>query len=77
LASVRTGAWRQGEAALDAYIDVNYYRDIARISERGCLDAIFLADGPRCRRTWPRNPAGAWNRPCCSPQWPPPPSALA
>ena len=41
-----SGAWRQGEAALNAYIDVDYYRNIARISERGCLDAIFLADGP-------------------------------
>ncbi|RZI83883.1 MAG: LLM class flavin-dependent oxidoreductase, partial [Pseudomonas sp.] len=41
-----SGAWRQGEAALNAYIDVDYYRNIARICERGCLDAIFLADGP-------------------------------
>ncbi|BAP41589.1 LLM class flavin-dependent oxidoreductase [Pseudomonas sp. LJDD11] len=39
-------AWREGDAPVDAYLDVDYYRNIARISERGCLDAIFLADGP-------------------------------
>jgi alkanesulfonate monooxygenase SsuD/methylene tetrahydromethanopterin reductase-like flavin-dependent oxidoreductase (luciferase family) len=50
-------AWRKAEVPASAYLDVEYYRNIARISERGCLDAIFLADGP---------PApGAWNRPCC------------
>ncbi len=41
-----SGAWRQGDAPVDAYLDVDYYRNIAKISERGCLDAIFLADGP-------------------------------
>jgi FMN-dependent oxidoreductase (nitrilotriacetate monooxygenase family) len=39
-------AWRQGEAPVDACADIDYYRDIARTSERGCLDAIFLADTP-------------------------------
>ena len=39
-------AWRVGEVPADAYLDVEYYRNIARISERGTLDAIFLADGP-------------------------------
>lgn len=39
-------AWRVGEVPADAYLDVEYYRNIARIAERGCLDAIFLADGP-------------------------------
>src|SRR5690606_11192039 len=41
-----SAAWRQGDAPVGAYLDVDYYRNIARISERGCLDAIFLADGP-------------------------------
>lgn len=41
-----SGAWRSAEVPANAYLDVEYYRHIARISERGCLDAIFLADGP-------------------------------
>lgn len=41
-----SGAWRSAEVAANAHLDVDYYRNIARISERGCLDAIFLADGP-------------------------------
>lgn len=36
-------AWRTGEAP--AVLDANYFQNIARISERGTLDAIFLADG--------------------------------
>jgi FMN-dependent oxidoreductase (nitrilotriacetate monooxygenase family) len=39
-------AWRLGEVAPSALFDVDYFTNIARISERGTLDAIFLADGP-------------------------------
>lgn len=51
-------AWRKAEVAADAYLDVEYYRNIARISERGCLDAIFLADGPALVGDVARQPAG-------------------
>ncbi|GAA2373367.1 monooxygenase [Catellatospora methionotrophica] len=39
-------AWRYGEVDPLSYLDIGYYQNIARISERGTLDAIFLADGP-------------------------------
>jgi FMN-dependent oxidoreductase (nitrilotriacetate monooxygenase family) len=41
-----SAAWRLGEVPASALFDVDYYTNIARISERGTLDAIFLADGP-------------------------------
>ncbi|MDP2712580.1 MAG: LLM class flavin-dependent oxidoreductase [Solirubrobacteraceae bacterium] len=40
------GAWRSGEVAPAALYDVEYFRRVARIAERGTLDAIFLADQP-------------------------------
>jgi FMN-dependent oxidoreductase (nitrilotriacetate monooxygenase family) len=39
-------AWRSGEVAPHAQFDVEYFREVARIAERGTLDAIFLADQP-------------------------------
>lgn len=39
-------AWRLAEVPSSALVDVEYFQNIARISERGTLDAIFLADGP-------------------------------
>ncbi|WP_447650274.1 LLM class flavin-dependent oxidoreductase [Pseudomonas abietaniphila] len=53
-----SGAWRSAEVAANAYLDVEYYRNIARISERGCLDAIFLADGPALAGDVSKQPAG-------------------
>lgn len=53
-----SAAWRIGEVPADAYLDVEYYRNIARISERGTLDAIFLADGPALAGDVSRQPAG-------------------
>ncbi|GAB4054481.1 LLM class flavin-dependent oxidoreductase [Catellatospora paridis] len=41
-----SSAWRHGEVDPLSYLDIGYYQHIARISERGALDAIFLADGP-------------------------------
>ncbi|MDR5823332.1 LLM class flavin-dependent oxidoreductase [Caballeronia sp. LZ043] len=37
-------AWRLADADPAAFIDVNHYVRLAQISERACLDAIFLAD---------------------------------
>jgi FMN-dependent oxidoreductase (nitrilotriacetate monooxygenase family) len=53
-----SAAWRVGEVDPLSYVDVNYYADIARISERGTLDAIFLADGPALAGDPSRGPAG-------------------
>jgi FMN-dependent oxidoreductase (nitrilotriacetate monooxygenase family) len=51
-------AWRIGEAPWSALQDVAYFQNIARISERGTLDAIFLADGPALQADVSRQPAG-------------------
>lgn len=39
-------AWRAKETPVSALTDIKYFQEIARISERGTLDAIFLADRP-------------------------------
>ncbi|GIM89809.1 NtaA/DmoA family FMN-dependent monooxygenase [Paractinoplanes toevensis] len=39
-------------------IDIEYYRNIARIAERGTFDAVFLADGPALPDNYGR---AAWN----------------
>lgn len=51
-------AWRLGEAPARTLTDVAYYQNIARISERGTLDAIFLADGPALGGSVAGQPAG-------------------
>ena len=51
-------AWRLAEADPQACMDVSYYQNIARISERGTLDAIFLADGPQLGGDVGSQPAG-------------------
>jgi FMN-dependent oxidoreductase (nitrilotriacetate monooxygenase family) len=51
-------AWRVGEVSPTAHLTVDYYTSIAKISERGTLDAIFLADGPALQETVGTNPAG-------------------
>jgi FMN-dependent oxidoreductase (nitrilotriacetate monooxygenase family) len=38
-------AWRIQDDPL-GFIHIDYYRNIARIAERGTFDALFLADGP-------------------------------
>ncbi|MBF4208149.1 LLM class flavin-dependent oxidoreductase [Pseudomonas donghuensis] len=52
------GAWRQAEVPANAYLDHQYYSNIARIAERGKLDAIFLADGPALLGDIAEHPAG-------------------
>ncbi len=51
-------AWRVGEAPWSALQDAAYFQNIARISERGALDAIFLADGPALAGNVANQPAG-------------------
>lgn len=51
-------AWRAGEVSPTAHLDIDYYLDIARISERGKLDAIFLADGPAVQGDVAAGPTG-------------------
>jgi FMN-dependent oxidoreductase (nitrilotriacetate monooxygenase family) len=53
-----SSAWRYGEVDPLSYIDIEYYRNIGRISERGTLDAIFLADGPALAGNPGSGPAG-------------------
>ncbi|WP_243794669.1 LLM class flavin-dependent oxidoreductase [Saccharopolyspora gloriosae] len=47
-AGIHVSAWRKQEDPF-SYLDVDFYRDIARIAERGTLDAVFLADIPGLR----------------------------
>ncbi len=57
-------AWRLGESHWSALQDVAYFQNIARISERGTLDAIFLADGPALGRSmFPSSPPAASEAP--------------
>ena len=51
-------AWRIGESSWSSLQNVEYFQNIARISERGTLDAIFLADGPALQADVSRQPAG-------------------
>lgn len=53
-----TEAWRIGETAADAYFDPEFYRQLARVSEKGKLDAIFLADIPACVGDIGKSPVG-------------------
>lgn len=38
------GAWRSPEGRPFGHLDVAHYHEVARIAERGLLDAVFLAD---------------------------------
>jgi FMN-dependent oxidoreductase (nitrilotriacetate monooxygenase family) len=52
-------AWRLPESDPHAHVDVEHYKNLARIAERGKLDSVFLADGPVLWSTVERRPAGA------------------
>ncbi|GJD92438.1 Nitrilotriacetate monooxygenase component A [Methylobacterium hispanicum] len=43
---VYPSAWRLPESRPDAFLDIDHFVRVARIAERGKLDAIFLADTP-------------------------------
>lgn len=51
-------AWRTGEVQPGSITDPDYFINIAKISERGTLDAIFLADGPQLGGDVSNNVAG-------------------
>ncbi|NLE79180.1 MAG: LLM class flavin-dependent oxidoreductase [Rhodococcus sp.] len=46
-------AWRHPDSQVERLSDITYYEDLARTAERGCLDAVFFADGHSVR-----DPAG-------------------
>ncbi|MGA5462155.1 NtaA/DmoA family FMN-dependent monooxygenase [Mycobacterium sp. NPDC050041] len=46
---IHTASWRRSSEPPTAFADPGYYARMARIAERGTLDALFLADGPALR----------------------------
>lgn len=46
---IHTASWRRSTERPAAFSDPGYYVRMARIAERGTLDALFLADGPALR----------------------------
>lgn len=46
---IHTGSWQRTNEPPTAFADPGYYVRMARIAERGTLDALFLADGPALR----------------------------
>jgi FMN-dependent oxidoreductase (nitrilotriacetate monooxygenase family) len=52
-------AWRLPESDPRAEVDVEHYRNLARIAERGKLDSLFLADGPVLWDQVGRRPSGS------------------
>lgn len=40
-----SAAWRQPGSPVERLGDIAYWEDLARTAERGCLDAVFFADG--------------------------------
>ncbi|MCV7421766.1 NtaA/DmoA family FMN-dependent monooxygenase [Mycobacterium yunnanensis] len=46
---IHTGSWQRSSEPPTAFADPNYYVRMARLAERGALDALFLADGPALR----------------------------
>lgn len=61
-AGAHPAAWRSAEGRRLAAIDVTHFQEVARISERGRLDAVFLADmlalpvDPRLAPMWSLDP---------------------
>ncbi|HLL65448.1 MAG TPA: LLM class flavin-dependent oxidoreductase [Micromonosporaceae bacterium] len=51
-------AWRLPESDPHAHVDVEHYKHLARVAERGKLDSVFLADGPVLWNDLGRRPAG-------------------
>jgi FMN-dependent oxidoreductase (nitrilotriacetate monooxygenase family) len=46
---IHTGSWQRTIEPPTAFADPSYYVRMAKIAERGTLDALFLADGPALR----------------------------
>jgi FMN-dependent oxidoreductase (nitrilotriacetate monooxygenase family) len=51
-------AWRLPESHAFATTDIEHYKNLARIAERGLLDSLFLADSPVLWNSIGRRPAG-------------------
>jgi FMN-dependent oxidoreductase (nitrilotriacetate monooxygenase family) len=51
-------AWRLPESDPFAHVDIEHYRNLARIAERGKLDSLFLADSPVLWNRIGRRPSG-------------------
>jgi FMN-dependent oxidoreductase (nitrilotriacetate monooxygenase family) len=51
-------AWRLPESNPHVDVDVEHYKNLARIAERGKLDSLFLADGPVLWDQVGRRPSG-------------------
>jgi FMN-dependent oxidoreductase (nitrilotriacetate monooxygenase family) len=51
-------AWRLPESDPFAAADVEHYKELARIAERGKLDSVFLADSPMLWNDVGRRPSG-------------------
>ncbi|MFD8076845.1 LLM class flavin-dependent oxidoreductase [Streptomyces sp. NPDC059718] len=52
-------SWRLPESDPYASVDLDHYRNLARIAERGTFDSIFLADGPVLFSDVGQRPSGA------------------
>ncbi|OZF05886.1 nitrilotriacetate monooxygenase [Rhodococcus sp. 15-1154-1] len=46
---IHLAAWQNSGLAPTAFVDPDYFADMARLAEHGTLDALFLADGPALR----------------------------
>ncbi|MCQ4117929.1 LLM class flavin-dependent oxidoreductase [Rhodococcus tibetensis] len=42
-------AWRHPASQVERLADITYYEELAQTAERGCLDAVFFADGHSVR----------------------------
>jgi FMN-dependent oxidoreductase (nitrilotriacetate monooxygenase family) len=51
-------AWRLPESDPLAHVDIEHYRNLARIAERGKLDSLFLADSPVLWNSIGHRPSG-------------------
>ncbi|MFE3184121.1 LLM class flavin-dependent oxidoreductase [Streptomyces violascens] len=51
-------SWRLPESDPYASVDLDHYRELARIAERGTFDSLFLADGPVLFSNIGQRPAG-------------------
>ncbi|MFD9634099.1 LLM class flavin-dependent oxidoreductase [Streptomyces violascens] len=51
-------SWRLPESDPYASVDLDHYRELARIAERGTFDSLFLADGPVLFGNVGQRPAG-------------------
>jgi FMN-dependent oxidoreductase (nitrilotriacetate monooxygenase family) len=46
---IHTGSWRRSSEPPTSFANPDYYVRMAKVAERGTLDALFLADGPALR----------------------------